>query len=252
VAGAFLVFTAATLGVGPVFAESYFARGTYYAGTGEPWGSDSGNQLFDDGLHGDGAAGDGIYAAEVVSDQDGVFHEWKIATADWTENYPNHPDHPLANAVLFLLVPGETIRFRLDTNTRGDGWQPAANAVSCSHFTIPLPGYEFELIGSAPELGGWETGLPVAMDEDLWWVRATIGSPGAYEFKFRVIGTWDFCNLGVHYNMYYGDNFSFETTEPKSVVRFEFDLTDGRGRAVDEGPVAAETVSWGTVKGLYR
>ena len=52
----------------------------------------------------------------------------------------------MANAILYLLNPGETIHFRLDTNTRGDGWQPAANAVACSHFTIMIPGYEFELV----------------------------------------------------------------------------------------------------------
>jgi hypothetical protein len=251
-AGALVFIVAATLGVGPAFAENYHARGTFYAGTGETWGFDAGNQLFDDGLHGDDAAGDGIYAADVIPDQDGVFHEWKIANEDWTENYPNHPTHPMANAILYLLNPGETIHFHLDTNTRGEGWQPAAYAVACSHFTIPLPGYEFELIGSAPELGAWETGIPVVMEEDLWTARTTIASPGAYEFKFRVIGTWDYCNLGVHYNMFYGDNFTFETEAPDIMVRFEFDPHDGRARAVCEGSVKTELASWGSLKGLYR
>jgi hypothetical protein len=251
-ARALLIAAAAILCASPAAAGDYHARGTFYAGTGEIWGCDAGNRLYDDGLHGDGAAGDGIFAAYVVSDQAASLHEWKIASADWTENYPLHPGYPLANAILYTMSPGETIHFRLDTNTRGEGWQPAANAVSCSHFTVPSPGLGFELIGSAPELGAWESGIPVVMAEDLWTLRTTIGSPGAYEFKFRVSGTWDICNLGIHYNMFMGDNFTFETVEPQTVVRFEFDPADGRARAVLEGPVRTETRSWGAVKGLYR
>jgi hypothetical protein len=233
-------------------AGPYYARGTFYAGSGETWGYDAGNELFDDGNHGDGAAGDGVFGAFVTPDQDVGPHEWKIATADWTENYPNNPIYPMANAVLFLLNPGDVIHFRLDTNTLDDGWQPATNAIACSHFDIPLPGYEFELIGSAPELGEWLSGIPVVMEEDLWSAFATIAAPGAHEYKFRVIGTWDLCNLGIHYNMFRGDNFTFETTDPLTEVRFEFNPVDGRSRAVLEGSVGVEEASWGQVKGLFR
>lgn len=242
-----IVMTGTTALAGP-----YYARGTFYAGSGEPWDFDAGNELFDDGNHGDGAAGDGIYGAFVTADQNDGPHEWKIANADWTENFPLNPMYPMANAVLFLFSPGEVIHFRLDTNTLEEGWQPAANAVACSHFRIPFPGYEFELIGSAPELGEWLSGIPVVMEDDLWFAFATIGAPGYYEFKFRVIGTWDFCNLGVHYNMFMGDNFSFETVDPLTVVRFEFNPVDGRARAVLHGSVAVDQASWGQLKSLFR
>ena len=236
-----------------VFAGPYYARGTFYSGTGEIWGTDAGNELFDDGLHGDGAAGDGIFGAFVTADQDVGPHEWKIATEDWTENYPNNPTYPMANAILFLLDFGDVIHFRLDTNTLGEGWQPATNAVASSHFMIPLPGYgDFELLGSPPELGEWLWGIPVVMEEDLWYLPVTIGAPGVHEYKFRVIGTWEFCNIGIHYNMFRGENFTFETVDPMSVVRFEFNPLDGRSRAVIEGAIAVDRSSWGQVKSTFR
>ena len=233
-------------------AGPYYARGTFYAGTGEIWGFDSGNELFDDGLHGDEAAGDGIYGGFVIPNQEIGFHEWKIGTADWSENFPLNPIYPMANAVLYLLNSGEAIHFRLDTNTLADGWQPASNAVACSHFDIPWPGYDFELIGSPPELGEWLSGIPVVMGEFLWIANATIAEPGHHEFKFRVIDSWDFCNLGIHYNMFRGENFTFETTEPQTTVRFEFNVVDGRARAVQQGPVGTDNLTWGQVKGLFR
>ena len=236
----------------PALAGPYYARGTYYAGSVETWGYDAGNELFDDGNHGDGAAGDGVYGAYVTADQEPGPHEWKISTEDWTENYPNNPAYSMSNAVLYLMDWGEVIHFRLDTNTLDEGWQPATNAVACSHFDIPLPDFEFELIGSAPELGEWLSGIPVVMEEDLWFAYATIAAPGLHEFKFRVIDTWNLCNLGIHYNMFNGDNFTFETTEPQTIVRFEFNVVDGRGRALLEGNVDVEDMAWGQVKGLYR
>lgn len=234
----------------PSLAGPYYARGTFYAGTGDIWGCDAGNELFDDGEHGDGAAGDGVYGAYVTADQDVGPHGWKIGTADWSEGYPHHPIYPTANAVLYLMEPDDVIRFRLDTNAVGGGWQPESGAVSCSHFTVP--GSEFELTGSAPELGEWLEGIPVTMDETPWHVSVTIAAPGAYEYKLRVIGTWDICNLGLHYNMFIGDNFAFETTEPQTEVRFEFDPLGGRARAVVGGQVAVAEASWGRLKGLYR
>ncbi len=235
----------------PALAGPFYARGSYYAGSGGIWSSDAGNELFDDGLHGDGAAGDGVHGAFVTADQDPGGHGWKIATADWSESYPFNAMHPLANAILYLEYPGDVIHFRLDTNTLGGGWQPATNAVACDHIDF-FPGFEFELIGGAPELGDWQTGVPVETGEAGWFADVTIGAPGVYEYKFRVVGTWDYCNLGLHYNMFVGDNFSFETTAPQTKLRFEFNLIDGRARAAPATDVREDTASWGLLKALYR
>lgn len=231
-------------------AQPFHARGTFFSGGGATWDAAPGNLLHDDGAHGDGAAGDGVYAGAVISDQPPGFHEFKLATPDWSRAYPGHPTYVFANAVLYTFFANEAIRFRLDTNVRPGGWQPAANAVACDHFTIP--GTTFELIGSPPELGGWIFGIPAAFDGGVWKVLAPIAAPGHHEYKFRVSGTWDVSNIGVHYNMFLGDNFTFETAAPETWVQFEFDTHDGRARAYPASPTAAAAASWGELKRRYR
>jgi hypothetical protein len=233
----------------PASSGPYHARGSFHAGGGMIWDVTPGNELFDDGLHGDGAAGDSVHAAFVISDQLPGFHEFKVANLDWTENYPNHPSFPTSNAILYTSSSGEVVHFLLDRRARA-GWQPLTNAVSCSHFAPP--GTEFELIGSPPELGNWNSGVPVTLDAGVWSATRTIASPGSHEFKFRAVGTWDVCNLGVHYNMFIGENFLFTTSDPDVQVRFEFDTADGRGRALILDSVPARASSWGRLKTLYR
>jgi len=240
-----ILFAETALGEGP-----YYARGSHYAGKGEIWGVDSGNQLFDDGDHGDGIAGDGIYGAYVVSDQPPGGHEWKIANADWTENYPNNPNYPMENAYLYTFDDAETIHFRLDTNFVGDSWQPAANAVACSHFSPPETA--FEVIGSPVELGEWQFGIPATLVDGIWTVDVTITETGLHEYKFRVVGTWSVCNVGIHYNMLMGENFDFVQDESVRTYRMQFNTIDGRGRALDMGPVDIRTVAWSALKALYR
>lgn len=234
-----------------VSAPPYYARGSYYAGAGDVWAADAWNQMHDDGLHGDGAPNDGVYAVWVQSDQPPGRHDWKIANLDWTENYPHNATFPMSNAVLYTFDVGEWIHFRLDTNTRGDGWQPEANAVTCSHFSVPLSGTDFELMGSRPELGGWISGIPLVVEDGVWVARATILEPGPLSFKFRLIGTWDVCNLGIDYNMFIGDDFTFETVDPNVRLRFEFDPADGRGRATLDAPVLVDPTSWSVLKSLF-
>ncbi len=207
---------------------TFFARGSYYAGTTGIWGFDSGNQLHDDGLHGDDAAGDGIFGAFVVTDQPPGQHEFKIATGDWSQAYPTNPSYPTANAILYTEASDDLVHFRLDTNVLSD-WQPAANAVSCDRFAPT--GSVFEVIGSAPELGSWVTGVPATLDGDTWYADIVVASPGPVEYKFRVAGTWDVCNVGIHYNMFIGDNFSATIPSASALMRFEFNTIDGRSRA---------------------
>lgn len=236
---------------GPAMAAGPFhARGAYYAGTGGLYGFDVGNQLHDDGLHDDGAAADGVYGAWVVADQGAGFYGFKIANPDWSELYPHQPTFPLSNARVWIDGPGDVVHFRLDTNTVAGGWIPAANAVSTSQ--PAYAGVDYEVIGSAPETGAWSSGVPAAQVGAMLIAEIPVATPGAYEFKFRVVGTWDVCNFGAHYNMLIGDNFTYATTLPGATVRFEMDLSSGRGRATELGPTAAFRASWGRVKGLYR
>lgn len=207
--------------------------------------------LHDDGLHGDGAAGDGVYGVDVTCDQMIGFHDWKIATSDWSLNYPLDPVNPTWNAKLWTTELFETIHFRLDTNTVGDGWQPAQNAVSCSHYAPP--GSEYEVIGSAVEIGEWNWGVPAALDGDVWTVDVTIAAPGVHEFKFRVLDDWDLSTMGLYYNMQVpGGNFWCEQFTPDRTWRFQWNTVTGRGRAVDVTDVPNEAIAWGDLKSLFR
>lgn len=233
----------AALATGP-----YYARGSYYAGGGATWGFDAGNQLFDDGLHGDGAAGDGVYGAYVVSDQPAGLHGFKIANADWSELWPHNPNAVLENAQLLTTAGGETIHFRLDLNTAA-GWQPATGAVVCDH-GLPA-GLVLELIGSAPETGSWTTPVAAVDDNGVWTTVVHIATPGNYEFKFRGAGAWTW-PLGVHYNMGAGHNFTYSTTVPGTAVRFMWNSADGRGYAGEFDDVPARASTWGRLKSRVR
>lgn len=229
-------------------AGPYYARGSFYAGGGGTWNADAGNLLYDDGLHEDGAAGDGVYAGDVIPDQPPGFHEFKIANFDWTENWPLHPSYPTDNARLLTTIPGEKVRFRLDLNPRA-GWQPVAGAVTCDH-GMPA-GTVLELMGGAPELGSWSSPVAVVDDGGVWTTVVHIAAPGSYEFKLRNAGNWDW-SFGAHYNMLIGSNFAFTTTVPGTAVRFLFDTSDGRGYAAEFDETPARATTWGRVKSLYR
>ena len=229
----------------------FYARGDYYAGTQGLWNFDAGNELLDDGQHGDGAAGDGVYGAAVASDQAPGRHEFKIANADWSRTWPNDPRYPTVNAQLWTTVPGETVHFWLDTNLVGEGWQPTQHAVATDHFAPP--GTVFEVMGSDPETGNW-SGTPLAAIPQgaLWRAVTTIAAMGDHEFKFRAAGRWDLCNFGRDYNLPTGLNFSFTTSQPGTEIVFELDTATGRGRAVQAGSIAVQSTTWGALKSRFQ
>lgn len=229
-------------------AGPYYARGSFYAGGGGTWNADAGNQLYDDGTHGDAVAGDNVHEADVIPDQPPGYHDFKLANFDWTENWPHHPSRPTDNARLLYTEAGEKLHFRLDLNVL-PGWQPEYGAVACDH-ALP-PGLVLEVIGSAPELGSWVTPMPAVDDGGVWTTVVHIATPGYYEHKFRGAGSWDW-PLGVHYNMLMGANFSFTTVTPGTAVRFLFNPRDGRGYAAEFDETPARATTWGRVKSLYR
>jgi hypothetical protein len=253
-----LAFTALALWSAAALAGPYYVRGNFYChdGVNNPapdntcWGWDAGNELFDDGLHGDGIAGDGIHGAYVTCDQPAGRLQWKIATNDWAEAYPTSPFDALANAVLFTDGPGDVIHFVLDTRPLPDGWQPFWYGVATDHY-LP-PGAELEVIGSAPELGGWLSGIPAAHVGQRWQRVVTIDTPGTYQFKFRVVGTWDVASFGPHYSNTAGEDATFTTTLPNTDVLFQLDNATGRVRGIELGPTPTLRTSWGRLKTRYR
>jgi len=232
----------ALLVAAPAGAQPYYARGDYYAGTGAVWSYDAGNQLYDDGQHGDGLAGDGIYAATVVSDQAPGYHQFKIGNADWSELWPHNPEYSLANAQLSISTTGEAVFFRLDTNPR-PGWEPETGAVVCDH-GLPA-GVSLEIMGDAPELGSWNTPVPATLQDGVWSATVVFVNPGPIEYKFRSAGSWDW-PFGVHYNMLRGDNFQFAVPQGGAAYRIEFDTRDGRSTVEYVTPAVRTT--WGALK----
>jgi hypothetical protein len=186
----------------------------------------------------------------VTCDQAAGRFEWKVGTQDWSESFPSAPSDPFANAVLFTSGSGDVIHFVLDQRFMNDGWQPYFNAVQCDH-ALP-PGAELEVIGSAPEIGSWLSGVPLYRTAQGWHRFITVSTPGYYEFKLRVVGTWDVANFGWDYNNTQGRNAFLVTTHADTDVLFQMDEQLGRVRAIELGPTPTRRDSWGKLKSLFR
>lgn len=246
---------------GRVVAGPYYARGDYYCPGGACWAADAGNELFDDGLHGDGAAEDGVYGALVTATGAAGWYNFKIATTDWSQAYPTVPGFELANAQLYLTGPMELVQFTFDANIyTHDGLpdnvevgQPDRNIVWTDH-ALP-PGAPLELMGSAPELGAWNSGkLLVADTGERAYLQAwsSIATPGTYEYKFRTTGSWQVA-FGLDYTAPPGRNFIFTTRAPNRYLMFQLDPRSGRAFLVDlTDEVPVHPTTWSSLKALYR
>jgi hypothetical protein len=255
---AFTLITIAPPALAQIAAGPYYARGSFYCASGlagypslpdSCFGYGSVLELLDDGAHGDDLAGDGVYGGWVTSNQPAGAQEFKIANADWSFSNPTASTNPFVNGRLYVAGPGDVVHFRLDTSAPPYGWLPAV-AVANDH-AYPA-GATLELMGSAPELGAWGTGLPATHEGTIWQRIVTIANPGNYQFKFRVQGTWSIANFGLDYNNEVGDNGTFSTYAPDTEVILQFDEHTGRIRAIDNNNVPVHTSSWGRLKAIYR
>jgi hypothetical protein len=143
------------------------------------------------------------------------------------------------------------VHFTFDTNTYADGWWPQANIVWSDHYAPP--GTAFEVIGGAPETGSWGSGVPATLAGGVWSKLINIATPGAYEAKFRAVGSWDIMNLGTEgAGAPCGANLQYTTTDPNQDVLFEFNTATGRTRVTVQQPTETVRRSWGQMKTLYR
>jgi hypothetical protein len=223
----------------PAAAQPWYARGSFY---GSGWPADAGNEMYDDGTGGDAVAGDGIFS-RLITEENGIGRqEWKAATSDWSENFP--PD----NQFVHIETAGEQVLFTFDTNRYTDGWIPDSNIVWNDHFA-PV-GSVFEVIGDAPELGSWTTGIVATEVAGIYTAQVVMANPGSYLYKWRANANWDdfvFGRFGACGG--FGDDIGFRTTQPNATVVFEFDPSVGRVRVT--GATPADESTWGKIKALY-
>ena len=143
----------------------FYARGGYYdAG----WSADAGNLM---------TLSAGVWTVAATSPMAAGYYEGKVAAGDWSESYPN------SNQPVFITGPGDIVAWTFDTNVYADGWLPATDIAYNDHMIGP--GHTFEVIGLAPETGGWASGIAAVLAGDVWSVQLNIATPGSYDWKFR-------------------------------------------------------------------
>lgn len=223
-----LVTASVALAAGP---GPFYGRGGYYdAG----WSADDGNKL---------TLSAGVWTGAVTSPMAAGYYEGKVAVGDWSESYPN------SNQPVFISGPGDIVHWTFDTNVYADGWSPSTNIAYNDHMVAP--GMTFEVIGSAPETGGWSSGVAAAKVGDIWGVEIMIAAAGSYEVKFRKTGDWSI-NVGADGFGTNSNNYGYTTTLPNQPVLFQFNQVTGRMRAVVGGVTPTQTGTWGRLKSLYR
>lgn len=214
------------------------------------------NQLYDDGRHHDGAAGDGVWGADIVSDVVAGSYSWFVAGPSGSFDPEASPRclcaPPPAPATLWTSVEGETIHF----------WEwGVGGGVACDH-GIP-PGAEMEVAYTAsPPVGwgGWSStpGEPMTRSGSIWSRVLTI--PEAGEYMFQVRSTDRVVSFSPIFNARCGLGctldevpvWHFTTTTPNTDVRIQFDDRTGRQETTLLTPTATRQHGWGALKAMYR
>lgn len=210
-------------------APSWYARGDFNG-----WGLD--NPMVDDGTHGDAAAGDGVYTAQVIIDTAGRY-EFKVATDDWSTDYPGS-----GNSWLETTTADETVTITFDTNVHDDGWLPTTNIIGVS--TDP---------GAWTAVGdwqGWNNANPATtmapLGGGLYEFSTAVSNPGSHEYKAVKTGSWD--AVGADGRSVNAANAAFETIESDQTVTFTVDALASRVRVevelVPPTPALDDNIWW--------
>lgn len=254
----------------PSFAQTFYAYGSFCSTCQSPTAA---NQFYDDGLHDDGAAGDGIWGAIVTVDRPAGRYSWCAA---WEAFQPGvlSCGWPICwceagNSVAFLWTsgPGDVIHFRrsiVNDPSWGGQWLSAG-----SHGVPPGTHLAVEF-GPVNRLCTWPeagTGHTAQLNGTTWQRVVTIPTPGTYDMRFQTLEDVPGDAGGpVFYSEPYnamcclifpflGDcprYVRFTTTQPNSDVMFEFNVTNGRMRGVELGPTPTRIKTWGALKTIYR
>ena len=213
------------------------------------------NQMFDDGLHGDGAAGDGVYGASIVVDKPAGAYRWRVGTnPSVPQGLPNcgFCASPGVPAQLWTTGPGDVIHFRRGGPPAGPGW--VSPGVSCDH-GMPAGTQLSAVILDA----SFMVQVPVCSAQksgSIWSCTASIPAAGSNYMAFTAPGLL----FGTAYNAAcgcpVGEGFTimvpFVTGAPNADVLFEFDELTGSLRASVPGTTPTLRTPWGRLKTIYR
>lgn len=181
----------------------------------------------------------GVWTGGILASVGAGTYQAKVAVAGWSESYPT------SNVFVFLNGSGETVNWSFDTNAHADGWLPAQDIVLSDH-AYPT-GITWEVIGAAPETGGWGSGVAMAHAGSIWSATINIAAVGSYDVKFRKTGDWSL-NIGQDGVGTNSINFNYTTTVPNQPVTFEFNEATGRSRITVGAIVGTTQRTWGQVK----
>ncbi|GBD87460.1 hypothetical protein BMS3Abin03_01392 [bacterium BMS3Abin03] len=216
-----------------IFAQPWYVRGGFngWAGTAD--------QLVDDGTLGDVTPGDGIYSRLITIPTAGR-DEWKVTLDDWSVNYPVS-----GNSWYYTTINNQEVLFTYDSNTYGDGWLPDVNIVNADD----QPTNDFVAVG---DHNGWNNSGSEIMHDDgldgdwlagdgIYAYHAIIASPGSYNWKAVIYGTWDAWGSDNRSNN--ADNVGYTTVSADEDVYFYLDLNTGR-LFTSSSPLPVELVSF--------
>lgn len=213
-------------------------------------------RLYDDGLHGDGAAGDQLYGAAITVDRPAGVYHWYTGTpcgttftcfndmipTCWCSTPPDY-------ASFWTSGPGEIVQFLLDLRPRTEGWQGCGLA---NDHGMPA-GTEFDVLVDPPYADPPYGQFAASRTGTLWSCLIRFPVPGTHSYVF--IARDRSVTFGLTYNAGCSACFpgearlpTFRTTAPDTDVLMQFDESTGLVRALVGGVTPALGTSWGALK----
>jgi len=225
------------------------------------------NQLYDDGLHNDAAANDGIWGVDITSDQPAGSY-WFRYTSNPTGTSSDYPKTqactPTLVAQLWTTGPGDVIHFRLGgphTNPSGTYGKPGEwfpdYAMSADHATPPGAGISFRLNSPVAPSGFWL--VPATRHGSIWLSEWRI--PDELAHFGSLSGTyWVSVIPGLNFTYSYNAFCYYMDEDPTALwsltagrtMWLVFDETTGQFQSSVLAPTPIQRSSWGALKEHYR
>lgn len=242
----------------PVRAERLYVSGEFCQACWNAPPADA-CRFYDDGLHGDGAAGDQVYGATITADRPAHNYRWFIRTTNdsGSDTYGAIPFCWCTTPPVYMGVwtsgPGDIIQFRYDPRPPVAGWQGCGLV---NDHGMP-PDTQLDVTVDPNEEYGGAYGVFASNRTGTIWssvIRITYTGTHRYVFTGR--------NYPVRFSLTYNGGCAcqpgeetlptFRTTLPDTDVLVQFDESTGLVRAIVGGVTPVLGTSWGELKARYR